>query len=85
MHAIASALLFENTGGPLWKMLVSKVQQKRDSMPWMDGCRRIDCRYVNLFEIAKVATDDVPMGRSTQVKTGKQSVDDISKAGKPSR
>ena len=51
MHAITSALLFENTSGPLWKILVSNVQQKRDSMPWMDGCRRIDCNYVNLFEI----------------------------------
>ena len=79
MHAITSALLFENTSGPLWKMFVSNVQQKRDSMPWMDGCRRIDCRYVNLFEIAKVATVDVPMGRFTQVKTGKKSVDDMNK------
>ena len=38
MHAVTTALFYEKNGGPLWKALMSDLQQRRDSVPWMDGC-----------------------------------------------
>ena len=56
------------------KTLMTDVQQRRDSVNWREGCLRGTCKYVNLFEIAKVATVDMPMERVLKVKMGARSV-----------
>ena len=65
----------------MWKIIAPELQQKRDSMPWKEGCLKIDCRYVNFFEVAKVKTVDLPMQKFMHVKTGEKVVDDIRTGG----
>ena len=75
-----NASINRRKGGPLWKKLVPSIKQKRDAVPWLDGCVQLGCRYISLFEAAKVTTVNVPMwAKLSQVKFGIKSMVDINR------
>ena len=79
MFTCDNASINRRKGGPLWKKLVPSIKQKRDAVPWLDGCVQLGCKYISLFEAAKVTTVDVPMWATlSQVKFGIKSITDIS-------
>ena len=74
------ALINRRKGGPLWKKLVPSIKQKRDAVPWLDGCVQLGCRYISLFEAAKVTTVDIPMWAIWSLaKFGIKSMSDINR------